>query len=81
MRLDVDRERCQGAGMCALTAPAVFDQDTEDGLVLLLASRPSPGQAASARLAAGLCPAAAITVTDERTPGGSPPPEANFSNQ
>ncbi|MDQ8702693.1 ferredoxin [Streptomyces sp. LHD-70] len=60
--LTVDRERCAGSGMCALTAPEVFDQDDEDGRVLLLTPRPGPGQRAAARLAAGLCPAAAITV-------------------
>ncbi len=31
MELRVDRERCLSAGMCALTAPDVFDQDAEDG--------------------------------------------------
>ncbi|MFD4832937.1 ferredoxin [Streptomyces uncialis] len=36
LRLGVDRQRCVGAGMCALTAPAVFDQDEEEGLVVLL---------------------------------------------
>ncbi|MDI3421207.1 ferredoxin [Streptomyces luteolus] len=60
--LAVDRERCAGSGMCALTAPEVFDQNDEDGRVLLLTSRPGPEHRAAARLAAGVCPAAAITV-------------------
>ncbi|MGW7002152.1 ferredoxin [Streptomyces sp. NPDC054933] len=29
MELSIDRERCCGAGMCALTAPEVFEQDAE----------------------------------------------------
>lgn len=67
MQLTIDRERCVGAGMCALTAPEVFDQDDEDGRVLLRMAAPPPGLRATARLAAGLCPAAAVTVTDTDT--------------
>ncbi|MEU0664727.1 ferredoxin [Streptomyces lavendulocolor] len=63
MELRVDRDRCAGSGMCALTAPEVFDQDDEDGRVLLLDARPPAGPAATAaREAAGLCPAGAITA-------------------
>ena len=64
MELTVDRDRCQGAGMCALTAPEVFDQDDEDGRVLLLTPTPPAPRRQSARMAAGLCPAAAITVIE-----------------
>ncbi|KOU02195.1 ferredoxin [Streptomyces sp. NRRL F-5755] len=62
MRLGVDRDRCVGAGMCALTAPNVFDQDDEEGLVVLKHPAPAPGHRAAARMAAGLCPAGAITL-------------------
>jgi ferredoxin len=63
VELRVDRDRCAGSGMCALTAPQVFDQDDEDGRVLLLDARPPAGPAATAaREAAGLCPAGAITA-------------------
>jgi ferredoxin len=61
LRLGVDRERCAGAGMCALTAPEVFDQDDEEGLVVLLHPVPAPEHRAAARMAVGLCPAGAIT--------------------
>ncbi|MFM9373444.1 ferredoxin [Streptomyces sp. Da 82-17] len=61
--LRVDRERCVGTGMCALTAPGVFDQDDEDGRVLLLTARPGAEHRAAARLAVGACPAAAIRLT------------------
>ncbi|MFE3945838.1 ferredoxin [Streptomyces sp. NPDC059118] len=60
LRLGVDRDRCVGAGMCALTAPEVFDQDDEEGLVVLLHPAPAPEHRAAARLAVGLCPAGAI---------------------
>lgn len=62
LRLGVDRERCAGAGMCALTAPAVFDQDEEEGLVILLQPAPAPEHRAAARMAVGLCPAGAIAL-------------------
>ncbi|QIP88318.1 ferredoxin [Streptomyces sp. Tu 2975] len=62
MRLGVDRDRCAGAGMCALTAPEVFDQDDEEGLVVLLRPAPAPEQRAAARMAVGLCPAGAIAL-------------------
>ncbi|MFJ3582210.1 ferredoxin [Streptomyces sp. NPDC090127] len=63
LHLSVDRARCAGAGMCALTAPDVFDQDDDEGLVVLLHPTPAPAQRAAARMAAGLCPAEAITFT------------------
>ncbi|MEV0374218.1 ferredoxin [Streptomyces sp. NPDC050636] len=72
--ITIDRERCVGAGMCALTAPEVFDQNDEDGRVVLLDTDPSPAHHAAARLAAGLCPAAALRVIDGRPPGSSPAP-------
>ncbi|MFF4606822.1 ferredoxin [Streptomyces sp. NPDC001339] len=62
--ISTDRDRCVGAGMCVLTAPDVFEQDDEDGRVLLLDAAPGPDQHAAARQAAGFCPAAAITVTE-----------------
>jgi ferredoxin len=58
VRVEVDRERCVGAGMCALTAPEVFDQDDEDGRVVLL------DPAGAAGVAAQVCPSGAITVFD-----------------
>jgi ferredoxin len=64
MRITVDRERCASAGMCALTAPDVFDQDDADGRVLVLDADPSPAHHAGAREAARLCPSAAITLIE-----------------
>jgi ferredoxin len=62
LRLGVDRDRCAGAGMCALTAPEVFDQDDEEGLVVLLRPAPALEHRAAARMAVGLCPAGAIAL-------------------
>ncbi|MFI6044210.1 ferredoxin [Nocardia sp. NPDC051321] len=61
MRLSVDRERCCGAGMCALTAPGVFDQDQDSGRVVLLAAEPPAHFHKAARLAIQVCPCLAIT--------------------
>lgn len=62
MRITVDESRCCGAGQCVLTAPQVFDQRDEDGVVLLLEPQPAPAEQDAAREAAILCPAGAITV-------------------
>ena len=40
MRVTVDRDRCIGAGNCALIAPSVFDQEPEDAVVVLLDDAP-----------------------------------------
>ncbi|QOV41425.1 ferredoxin [Streptomyces ferrugineus] len=69
MRLRVDRERCIGAGMCALTAPEVFDQDADDGRVLLLDAEPSAVHRAAARMAVGVCPSGAITFNEPQSGG------------
>ena len=69
-RLRVDRERCIGAGMCALTAPGVFDQDPDDGRVLLLHAEPPTTHRAAVQMAAGVCPSGAITLP-EAEPSGS----------
>jgi ferredoxin len=63
VKVTVDRERCIGAGMCALTAPEVFDQDEEDGRVILLDADP-PTAHHAVRDAATLCPSGSITLSD-----------------
>ncbi|KOX20294.1 ferredoxin [Saccharothrix sp. NRRL B-16348] len=50
--------------MCALTDPAVFDQDEVDGTVVLLQPSPTGEHEKAAREAAHLCPAGAIRVLD-----------------
>jgi ferredoxin len=67
MNIAVDRERCVGAGMCALTAPEVFDQDDEDGRVVLLDT--GEDRVEPARRAAVLCPSQAIQVTPSAASG------------
>lgn len=64
MRLHVDREQCCSAGMCALTAPDVFDQDEEDGRVVLLTAEPPHEAQPAAANAIELCPSGAISLID-----------------
>lgn len=61
-RVIVDRNRCVGSAQCIQVAPEVFDQDQDDGLVIVL--QPSPGgeALAAALQAERQCPAAAIRV-------------------
>ncbi|GGU32762.1 ferredoxin [Lentzea flava] len=64
MRVEVDLEKCVGAGQCVLAADDVFDQREEDGLVDLLDASPPEARSADVRHAAAVCPAAAILVRD-----------------
>ncbi|GII05697.1 ferredoxin [Planobispora takensis] len=63
MKITVDETKCCGAGQCVLTAPEVFDQRDEDGVVVLLEPEPGADQYAAVREAAAVCPTAAIEVT------------------
>lgn len=64
MRIEADRDACIGAGQCVLAAPELFDQDEDDGLVLVLTPRRDEAHAAAAHAAAAACPAGVITVHD-----------------
>lgn len=65
MKVVIDKSRCIGAGQCVLNAPSVFDQQEEDGMVILLNPAPPEEDKAAARKAARLCPAEAITIVEE----------------
>ncbi|HEX4830955.1 MAG TPA: ferredoxin [Trebonia sp.] len=65
MRVHADRDSCVSSGQCVLAAPEVFDQDDDEGVVLVKADRPPPGLAPDVRRAAMMCPARAITVTED----------------
>jgi ferredoxin len=61
-RVLVDKSKCCGAGQCVVFAPAVFDQQEDDGTVVLLDERP-PGELMPAvRTACSRCPSRAIRV-------------------
>jgi ferredoxin len=61
VRIIADRERCVGAGMCALTAQDYFDQDDTDGRVVLLADEAEDCDTEVAE-AVELCPSGALRL-------------------
>jgi ferredoxin len=61
MRIVADREACVSSGMCALTRPDYFDQDDEDGRVVLLAEEVEDCDDEVAE-AVRLCPAGALRL-------------------
>lgn len=72
MRIEADRDACIGSGNCVMVAGAVFDQD-DDGVVQLLVD--AHGEAVHsaevpdeeldhAREAVKLCPAGALRLVD-----------------
>jgi ferredoxin len=62
VHVHADRDVCIGAGMCVLTAGAVFDQD-DDGIVVLLDEHPA--DEAAVRDAVANCPSGALSLTEE----------------
>ena len=64
LKVKVDREKCVGAGQCVMAAPDVFDQQEEDGIVILLDESPDESRRAKVTKAARLCPAKVIEVED-----------------
>jgi ferredoxin len=65
MRIVTDIARCVGAGQCALTEPAVFDQSDEDGTVVLLTEHAEGDTLANVEEAVDLCPSQAIALAEE----------------
>ena len=65
MRVAADRDVCIGSGNCVFTAPAVFDQDDDEGLVVLLTPEVDPGDAEPVRDAVARCPSGALRVVPD----------------
>ena len=63
MKVEADRDLCISAGNCVMSAPAVFDQD-DDGIVVVLVDDVPDGELAHARDAVKLCPAEALRLSD-----------------
>lgn len=65
MKVTVDMERCDSNGVCVGLAPEVFDID--DDMILHLRDANPAGRELQARVreAVVLCPAAAISVSEE----------------
>lgn len=64
MKVTVDQDRCVSSGMCVMNAADVFDQNDDDGVVVLLVSEPATEHAEETRKAAAACPALAIHIEE-----------------
>lgn len=64
MRVVTDLDKCCGNGQCVMDAPEVFDQNQDDGTVIVLAEFPPAEYAEAVRSAAKNCPTESITVLD-----------------
>lgn len=61
-KISAERDRCVGAGQCVLAAPAVFDQDEAEGLVLVLDEKPPVSQSDAVHQAVRACPSGALAL-------------------
>ncbi|MBJ7338332.1 ferredoxin [Mycolicibacterium sp.] len=64
MKVTVDHDKCVSSGMCVMNAADVFDQNDDDGVVVLLVSEPGSALAEDTRRAAAACPALAIHLEE-----------------
>jgi ferredoxin len=65
MQIIANLERCVGAGQCVLVDPEAFDQNDQDGTVIVL--RPHPQNAleiARAKEAVNVCPGRTLSLQD-----------------
>ncbi len=65
MKIRIHQDKCIGAGHCVLAAPDVFDQNEDDGIVVLLDDQPAAARHAAARSAARACPVLAIEIVED----------------
>ncbi|MDO8392297.1 MAG: ferredoxin [Actinomycetota bacterium] len=63
MNVSVNYDVCASTGACMQLCPEVFEV-RKDGYLYVLQEQPSADLADKVRLAADMCPTAAITVTD-----------------
>ena len=63
MKVLADRDVCISAGNCVMAAGAVFDQD-EDGIVVMLVDEVPEGEEENVREAVRLCPSQALQAAD-----------------
>jgi ferredoxin len=61
VKIIADRERCEGHGLCADTAPDVYDLD-DDAVVVVLHEDVPPALERKAEAGARVCPVAALRI-------------------
>jgi ferredoxin len=64
VKVAADRDVCISAGNCVMVADAVFDQD-DDGIVVVLVDEVPEGEEEHAREAVKLCPSQALRIASE----------------
>lgn len=62
--IELDRERCEGHGMCEQIAPRIYRLDDEGELEILVDSPLPDHLVGSAEAGARVCPVAALRVID-----------------
>ena len=65
-RIVVDRDLCQGHGVCEGEAPELFSV-SKKGELTVLQEQPAPEQRAAAEAAVKYCPTHALSIVDEGT--------------
>jgi ferredoxin len=63
VKVTADRDVCIQAGNCVMSAPAVFDQD-DDGIVLVLVDEVPDDELIRVCQAVKLCPSQALQVVE-----------------
>ena len=64
MKVAADRDVCISAGNCVMVADALFDQD-DDGIVTVLVDEVPEGEEEHAREAVKMCPSQALRLASE----------------
>ena len=64
MRISVDRDLCQGHGVCESEAPEVFSV-SKDGVLTVLDETPPESQRAAVELAVKYCPPHALSIEED----------------
>lgn len=64
MRVVVDRDRCQGHGVCEAEAPEVFSV-SKAGVLSLIEETPDQGLRAQVEQAVRFCPTGALRIEEE----------------
>ena len=66
MKITVEPAKCVASGMCVLVEDSVFDQDDATGTVRLrVDTDPPPEVRENVREAARVCPAQAISISED----------------
>ncbi len=63
-RIEVDRDLCQGHGVCESEAPAVFEV-SKDAVLTVLQEAPGNGHRAAVEAAVKHCPTHALTIVED----------------